>query len=106
MVVAYRIEPGLRLFKWMLRAKSIVLSNLVLGENVIPELIDRQSTPTRLAAALLPLLDETPERAAQLAAFARLDGLMTLEGTTPSARAAGVVVETVEARQRRLETGT
>jgi lipid-A-disaccharide synthase len=106
MVVAYRIEPGVRLFKWMLRAKSIVLSNLVLGENAIPELIDGDSAPTRLAAALLPLLQETPERAAQLSAFARLDSLMTLEGTTPSARAAEVVVETVEARQRRLETGT
>jgi lipid-A-disaccharide synthase len=106
MVVAYRIEPALKLFKWMLRAKSIVLANLVLGENLIPELIDRQSTPKRLAAALLPLLEDSPERAAQLSAFARLDSLMTLEGTTPSARAAEVVVETVEGRQRRLETGT
>jgi lipid-A-disaccharide synthase len=106
MVVAYRIDLLVQWVRLVFRAKSIVLSNLVLGENAIPELIDWQSTPKRLAAALLPLLEETPERAAQLAAFARLDSLMTLEGTTPSARAAEVVVETVAARQRRLETGT
>ncbi len=106
MVVAYRIDPLFQWIRLVFRAKSIVLANLVLGENAIPEFIDWQSTPERLAAALAPLLAETPERAAQLAAFARLDAMMTIENSTPSARAAEVVLETVAARQRRLETGT
>jgi lipid-A-disaccharide synthase len=106
MVVAYRIDPLVQWVRLVFTAKSIVLSNLVLGENAIPEFIDWQSTPKRLATALAPLLADSPERNAQLNAFARLDGLMTLAGTTPSVRAAEVVLETVKARQRRLETGT
>lgn len=106
MVVAYRIDPLSQWVRLVFRAHSIVLSNLVLGENVIPEFIDWQSTPKNLAAALVPLLRGTPERQRQLAAFDRLDGLMTLDDTTPSACAADVVLATVRERQRRLEIGT
>ncbi|HET7412230.1 MAG TPA: lipid-A-disaccharide synthase [Pararhizobium sp.] len=106
MVVAYRIDMLLKWIKLVFQAKSIVLSNLVLGESVIPEFIDKDSSPEQLAAALAPLLRASPERARQLAAFERLDDLMTLGGTTPNTRAAEVVLETIAERQRRLETGT
>jgi lipid-A-disaccharide synthase len=106
MVVAYRIDMLLKWIKLVFQAKSIVLSNLVLGENVIPEFIDKDSSPAQLAAALAPLLRASPERARQLAAFERLDELMKLGGTTPNARAAEAVLETISERQRRLEIGT
>ncbi len=100
MVVAYRIEPFLRPFKPLLKAKSIVLANLVLDANVIPEFLDRDSNAERLSAALLPLLAETRERARQVSAFARLDNLMALPDGKPSDNAAGAVLEA--ARVRRL----
>ena len=106
MVVAYRIDPLFQWIRLVIRGQSIVLSNLVIGENVVPEFIDWQSTPDRLAGALQPLLANTPERRRQLDAFVKLDALMTLDGTTPSARAAEIVVETVAARQRRFDIGT
>jgi lipid-A-disaccharide synthase len=106
MIVAYRIDPLAQWVRLVVRAKTIVLANLVLGENVVPEFIDWQSTPARLAAGLTPLLAETPERRRQVEAFARLDAVMEIGGTTPSARAAENVIETVAARQRRLESGT
>lgn len=106
MVVAYRIDPLFQWIRLVFRAKSIVLSNLIIGESVVPEFIDWQSTPDRLSGALQPLLADTPERRRQLDAFAELDALMTLDGTTPNARAAEIVVETVAARQRRFEIGT
>lgn len=106
MVVAYRIDPLSQWVRLVFRAHSIVLSNLVLGENVIPELIDWQSTPKNLAGALAPLFGDTSERRRQVAAFEKLDRLMTLDGTTPSARAADIVLATVSERQRRLDTGT
>jgi len=106
MIVAYRVEPMLRWLRPLMRAKSIVLSNLVLGENVTPEFIDNEGSSQRLAAALAPLLEDSPERRRQVSAFNRLDELMTLDGTTPNARAAEVVLETIAERQRRLETGT
>lgn len=102
MVVAYRVDPLIRPFKGMLKVDSIVLANLILGENAIPEFLDGQAAPETLAAALTPLLGETPARAAQLAAFARIDTAMTVEGGTPSTRAAGVVMETIEKKRAAL----
>ncbi len=44
-VVAYRTDPLVRPFKWMLKAKSIVLPNLILDELAIPEFIDARQRP-------------------------------------------------------------
>ncbi len=98
-VIAYRTDPLVRPFKFMLKAKSVVLSNLVLDALAVPEFIDGASEPERLAAALVPLLSDTPERAAQLAAFARLERLMDPAGPAPSARAATAILETLKDRQ-------
>ncbi len=98
-VVAYRTDPMVRPFKFMLKAKSIVLPNLILDQRVVPEFIDGDSDPARLATALLPLLSDSPERAAQLAAFERLKKLMDPDGPAPSTRAAEAVLETLRDRQ-------
>lgn len=96
MVIAYRIDPVVRPFKWMLKVPSIVLANIVLGEQVVPEFLDGNSTPEKLAAAVLPLLRDTPERSRQVSAFARLDRLMDFEGSPPADRAASVVLEVAQ----------
>ena len=98
MVVAYRVDAFLRALKPFLQADSIVLPNLILGENAIPEYLDADANPDRLAAALLPLLSDTPERAKQLAAFARLESLMALDHGTPSSRAADIVLASMRKR--------
>jgi lipid-A-disaccharide synthase len=78
---------------------SILLPNLVLGEPAIPEFLQRDCDPQKLAAALAPLMREGPPRAAQLAALAKLDALMRLaDGRTPSAHAAAAVLETIRLR--------
>ena len=74
------------------RVQSFILANLVLGENVVPEFLQRACTPQALAAALLPLMGDTPERRRQLDAFARLDGLMEIGTAVPSDRAANIVL--------------
>ncbi len=99
MVVAYRTDPLVRPFRFMLTAKSIVLPNLILDDRAIPEFIDGDSEPERLAAALAPLLGEGAERAAQLAAFQRLERLMDPAGPAPSVRAAQAILETLKERQ-------
>ena len=91
MVVAYRVSKPEEILKYLIKAPSIVLTNLVLGENVVPERIQWDCTPDRLAESLLPLLAETPERRRQEEAFARLDALMGTGGDRPSERAARVV---------------
>jgi lipid-A-disaccharide synthase len=96
MLVAYRVDPLARLFKRLVlaRVKSIVLPNLILDENAIPEFIDQDASPEPMSAALSGLLAETPARAGQLRAFTRLESLMALETGTPSGRAADLVLRT------------
>lgn len=100
MVVAYKVDPLAKLFKRLVlsRVHSIVLPNLVLEANAIPEFIDQDVTPSKLADALAPLLADTPERAAQVAAFSRLDALMSPGDQAPSALAAEIVVAAIGSR--------
>jgi lipid-A-disaccharide synthase len=97
MVVAYKVDavmaPPLRL---MIKAPSIVLANLVLGEKAFPELIQERCTSVNLANALVPILDEGPVRARQLAALARIPGRLHLPRGTPSEAAADVVLHYAE----------
>ena len=92
MVTAYKLslleEAVGRL---LIKVKTVILPNLVLGEQAVPEFLQRDATPERLAAALLPLLRDTPERRRQTEAFARLDAIMGVGGEAPSDRAAAAV---------------
>jgi lipid-A-disaccharide synthase len=95
-VAAYRLtlveEIVARLAGVAARLQSVILANLVMGENVVPEFLQRDCTAPRLAQALAPLLSETPERKRQIAAFRRLDRIMAV-GVAPSAKAAALVLE-------------
>jgi len=77
----------------LITAPSAILTNLILAENVVPEFLQRQCTPQRLAEALLPLMADTPERRRQVEAFARLDSLMEIGTAVPSDRAAAVALD-------------
>lgn len=93
-VVAYRaslFEEAI--VRPMIRISTIVLANLVLGENVMPEYLQRQARPDRLATALGSLIADTPQRRKQLDAFARLDAIMGIGAMAPSERAAAVIME-------------
>lgn len=94
MVVAYRIEAIAAPFvRRMIKAPSVVLPNLVLGENALPELLQEDCTPERLAAALAPLLRGGAVRERQLAALEGLVDRMTLPAGRPSEAAARIVLE-------------
>jgi len=100
MVVAYKVSAiEAVILRPLIKAQSIVLTNLVLGENVVPELIQEDCTPETLADALLPLLSDTPERQRQEAALRRLDELMRIGDEMPSERAARIVEEVLAARR-------
>ncbi len=110
MVVAYRLDPLTARLRWVLQLHSVVMPNLVLGENAFPEFIHDGCVPANLAAALGPLFGETPERTAQLAAADRVRVATDTGPETPSRRAARLVLD-VSARSRpadhlRVEMGT
>ena len=101
MVVAYRLSPIEWQVRFLIKVPSIVLPNLVLGENAVPEFLQDACNPDRLARALVPLLGDTTARTAQLEALYRVDAAMRIEpGTTPSRKAADVVLSSVGTRQQ------
>ncbi len=93
MVAAYKVAP---LEAWVIRrlvrVPSYILVNLVLGQNVVPEIVQEECTPDRLSEALAPLIGDTPERRRQVEAFATLDAIMEIGSRTPAARAADIVL--------------
>jgi lipid-A-disaccharide synthase len=92
-VVAYKVALATELvYRAFVRVPTIVLANLVLDGNVMPQVIQRDATPERLAAELARLIGDTPERRAQLDAFARLDAVMAIGQARPSEAAADVVI--------------
>jgi lipid-A-disaccharide synthase len=97
MVAAYRLHAVeaviARLIRLQARLPSVILANLVLGENVVPELLQEDCTPEKLVAALAPLVADTPQRRRQIEAYRRLDDIMAVDGATPSAKAASIVLD-------------
>ena len=81
---------------------TIILANLVVGENIVPEFLQRECTPERLAEALIPLISDTPERRRQVAAFNRLDGIMGIGTANPSSQAAAIVLDLARRGRRDL----
>lgn len=95
MVVAYKVSRAEEFIaRRLIQVPSIVLPNLILAENAMPEFVQADCTPARLAEALQPLLSGGAARDAQLAALARIDGRMRLAAAdTPSRAAARIVLQ-------------
>ena len=101
MVTAYRVG-GMEAFilRRAIRVSSVILANLVIGRDVIPEYLQENCTPENLARALRPLLSDTPERKAQAVAFVTLDTIMSTGNIPPSVRAADIVLATMRKGRR------
>jgi lipid-A-disaccharide synthase len=96
MVTAYRTGA---MEAWILRraikVNSVILANLVIGENVVPEFLQEDCTPEKLAAALRDLLGDSDLRRKQVEAFAKIDTIMSTGNAPPSVRAADIVLATM-----------
>ena len=96
-VAAYRLHfieaIVARAIRLQARLPSVILANLVIGEKVVPELLQEECTPEKLAAALAAVIHDTEQRRREVDAFQRLDRIMKIGGTSPSATAAGLVLE-------------
>ncbi len=104
MVTAYKAGS---VEAWIIRRRitssSVILANLVIGENVIPEFIQEDCTPANLAASLQEVLADTPMRRRQVEAMARLDAIMGIGQASPSRIAADVVAAHIRIEKRRAD---
>jgi lipid-A-disaccharide synthase len=101
-VAAYRVSAlEAPIARRVIKSASAILPNLILNENVVPEFHQENCTVEKLAAALAPLLADSPARQRQLQAFARLEEIMTIGEVRPSERAARVALEVYETKAGR-----
>jgi lipid-A-disaccharide synthase len=101
MVAAYRagaVEAWV--MRTMIQVNSVILANLVVGENVVPEFIQQDCIPEKLAGGLRDALTESALRRRQLEAFAKLDGIMSTGNLSPSVQAADIVLATMRRSRR------
>jgi lipid-A-disaccharide synthase len=99
MVAAYKagsLEAAI--VRSRITSSSVILANLVVGENVVPEFIQQDCTPAKLVPALRDVLGDTPLRRRQVDAFARIDAIMATGQKSPSVRAADIVLATLRKR--------
>ena len=100
MVAAYKVP---RWEEWIVRlltsVRSAILPNIVLDEDVVPQIMQGAATGKNLAAALGPLLADTAERRRQLDAFNRLDEIFATGDEEPSAKAARIVLEVIDSKR-------
>ncbi|MTV12819.1 MULTISPECIES: lipid-A-disaccharide synthase [Bradyrhizobium] len=93
MVTAYRVGAAEAfILRRAIRVPSVILANLVIGSDIIPEFLQEDCTPDKLAAALGDVLADSPDRLRQLVGFATMDGKMSTGDQPPSVRAADIVL--------------
>jgi lipid-A-disaccharide synthase len=101
MVTAYRVGA---VEAWILRraikVQSVILANLVIGENVVPEFLQQDCRPEKLSRALREVLADSPSRRRQVEAFARIDDIMSTGSQPPGVRAADIVLATMRKSRR------
>jgi lipid-A-disaccharide synthase len=97
-IVAYKVSKLEEIIaRQLIRTKWITLANIVLGEEVYPELLQDAATPAALASHLAAIMGDTRERVLQLEGLKKLDSRMRLAGgEAPSLKAAGVILDIIE----------
>jgi len=96
MVTAYRVGAAEAwILRRLIKVQSVILANLVLGKEVIPEFLQENCTAENLSQALAEMLADSTARQRQIEAFAELDAIMSTGNQPPSVRAADIVLATM-----------
>ena len=98
LVVAYRMAPlSWEIVKRVLRVKNVALPNLVAGADIVPELLQGDAVPERLAELLVPLLDgASPAYEKQIDGLSKIESLLGPPGA--SERVAELGIELLRTR--------
>jgi len=100
MVVAYRVSPATAfIVRRLISVKHASLVNLLTEREVVPEFLQENCTPERLAAGVEALLDSSEVRERQRQGFRELAKALGDAHPSPSERAAKVVLDIVAGRK-------
>ena len=101
MVAAYQVgNAEAWVLRRAIRVSSIILANLVIGDNVVPEFVQEGCTAEKLAVPLAEIIQDSALRRRQIEAFAKLDTIMSTGDQPPSVRAADIVLATMHKPRR------
>jgi lipid-A-disaccharide synthase len=97
MVVGYKVG-GLTFFlsKFLMTVTHITLINIILGRGAVPEFLQSQCVPQKLADAVARLFTDADARAAQVSAMAQFGRLLGEGDEAPSLRAARTLLAFLE----------
>jgi len=94
-VVVYRVSPvSYAVGRHLVDLPHYAMVNLIAGERVVPELIQTNCTPKLIVKHIVPLLEESPERAAMMQRLAGIRQLLHTRNTgghTAIERAAALI---------------
>lgn len=101
-VIAYRLHPlTVTLYRRLIRVKYVNLVNIMLDRMLVPELLQEDCTPQKLAEAVGRLLEDPATREEQVAGVSEVARWLGAQGTLPSERAASVVLDVARYASRR-----
>lgn len=99
-VIAYRLNPvTVALYRRLIRVKYVNLVNLMLDRMLVPELLQQDCRPDRLATELGRLLDDPAARQVQIDGVAEVARWLGQGDTPPSERAARTILNVVAERR-------
>ena len=102
MAVTYRVNPITAMIaRRLIRVPHVAMVNLLAGREVVPELLQTDCTPAKLADMIGRLLDGGAATARQQAAFADILASLRADHGLPSEAAAAEVLEMLDARPYR-----
>jgi lipid-A-disaccharide synthase len=105
-VIAYRLNPLTHaLLRRIVKVRHAHLLNVILDREAVPELIQDDCTPAKLASAVGRLLDDPTARQEQVAACRQALVDLGYGGLSPGLRAADEVLAAIDRAAQRAEPG-
>jgi lipid-A-disaccharide synthase len=97
-VMVYRVSPlTYALGRWRIKVPYFAMVNLIAGEEVVPELVQDKFTAANVAARLIEVIPDGPERDKMLEGLARVKAILrapnqSADARHPADRAADVIL--------------
>ena len=93
MAVTYRVNPiSGGIARRVIKVKYVAMINLLAGRELVPELLQQDCTPEKLAATLRTLLTDPQAAQAQRDGFSPALNTLHTPDSTPSAEAASAIL--------------
>ena len=97
-VITYRTNAlTAQIARRFLKVQHVSLPNILLGRQILPELLQWHCTPERIAAEIENLLKDPQARASQAAGYQEVVGMLRPSGGPPSRRAAKIICDIMHA---------